>query len=137
MRSAIYTRAKAVRAVDHTSVIANGNTDGAAIDLDQGGMDFRTAMFVLMIGTRTDGTYTAVPQESANGTTGWTNVPADRLLGSAALSAANAVGEIGVVPDPSNARFLRLRVVASTVTTGGIVSALAVLGEPSSYPVVR
>lgn len=137
MRKSVYTRNKCVRALNHTAVSGNGNSDGASIDLDQSGADYRTIMFVLLVGTRTDGTYTAVPQESADGSTGWTNVPADRLQGSAALAAANAVGEVGVIPDPSNSPFLRLRVTAASVTTGGIVSAVAVLGEPSSYPVPR
>lgn len=137
MRKAVYTQSRAVRAVNHTSVVANGNTDGTAIDLDQSGADFRTLMFVLLTGTRTDGTYTAVPQESADGSTGWTDVPAARLMGSAAVSTANGLGEVGVIPDPSNARFLRLRIAATSVTTGAIVSAIAVLGEPSSYPVAR
>jgi hypothetical protein len=137
MREPVYTRVKTLRAINHTSVVANGDTDGTAIGLDQSGVDFRSVMFVAMLGTRTDGTYTAVPQESANGTTGWVNVPAERLLGSAALATANGVGEVGVIPDPYNFPFVRLRVTAATVTTGAIVSAVALLGEPSGYPVWR
>src|SRR6187551_2242341 len=128
MREPVYTRVKTLRAVNHTAVVANGDTDGTAIGLDQSGVDFRSVMFVLMVGTRTDGTYTAVPQESANGSTGWTAVPAERLLGSAAVAAANGVGEIGVIPDPSSSPFVRLRVTATTVTTGAVISAVALLG---------
>lgn len=137
MRRTVYSSVKAVRAVNTTSVVANGSTDGAAIGLDQSGADFRVVTFVLMLGDVTDGTYTAVPQESADGSTGWTNVPASRLQGSAALTTDHAVGEVGVIPDPSVAQFVRLRVTATAVTSGGPVSAVALLGEPSGYPVVR
>lgn len=137
MRRTVYNHVKTVRALNTTSVSGNGNTDGTAIDLDQSGADFREVVFVIMLGDITDGTYTAVPQESADGSTGWTNVPAARLLGSAAVSADHAVGEIGVIPDPGTARFVRLRVTASAVTSGGPVSGVALLGSPSSTPVAH
>lgn len=137
MRESLYNSVKAVRALNTTSVSANGNTDGVSIGLDQSGADFRIVTFVLMLGDITDGTYTAVPQESANGSTGWVNVPAARLQGSAALSVDNAVGEVGVIPDPANFPFVRLRVTASSVTAGGPVAGLALLGSPSRYPVAR
>jgi hypothetical protein len=138
MRRTLYTDLRAIRAVNHTAISANGSTDGASIGLDQSGQDFKVAMFVLLAGTITDGTYTAVPQESANGSTGWTNIPADRLQGSgAAVDASGEVAEIGVVPDPSNSPFIRLRVTASAVTTGGAVQAVCLLGSPSGTPIVR
>ena len=140
MRRSIYNSVRAVPAVNVTAVGANGNTDGPAIGLDQSGADYGTASLVLFTGARTDGTFTAVVQESANGTTGWTDVPASRLQGSAVLNAANAVAELGVIPDPARAPFLRVRVAATAVGTeagGGTVGAVLLLGSGSRTPVAR
>lgn len=138
MRETIYNRIKAIQALNATAISANGNTDGTAVSVDQSGRNYRTAMFVAACTARTDGTFTLVPQESADGSTGWTNVPAARLQGSgAALSAANTVAEIGVIPDPGSAPYLRLRVTASAVTSGGTVTAALLLGSPGLTPIAR
>lgn len=137
MRESVYGRVLSVRAMNVTSVADDANTDGVTINLDQTGRDFRVLSFVLMAGAVTDGVFTAVPQESADGSTGWTDVPADRLQGAAVVDAANEVAEIGVVPNPGVARYVRLRVVSTETTSGGSVSAIALLGSPSSTPIVR
>jgi len=136
MRSPIYNRVKVARALNVTAVSANGNSDGATISLDQSGMDCRSVTFVVAVGARTDGTYTPVPQESPDGSA-WTNVPAARLIGSGAVSAAQGVAEVGVIPDPVNYPSVRLRVTATVVTTGASVEGFALLGEPCNYPIVR
>jgi len=137
VKETLVNRVRAVRALNHSSITTNTNTDGSSVGLDQSGADFRTAMLVVAAGAVTDGTYTAVPQESPTGSGSWTDVPADRRIGSIALNAANAVGEMGVIPDPGTAPFLRVRITSTGVTTGGAVQALWLFGSPSSYPVVR
>lgn len=138
MRRTLYNMVRAVRALNATAVSTNANTDGAAVNLDQNGADFRTAILVAMTGAWTDGTYSFVPQESANGSSGWQNVPADRLTGGpATLAVANGIAEIGITPDPGSFPFLRVRVVSTAVTTGANVHALFVLGQPSSEPITR
>jgi hypothetical protein len=137
MRESIYSRVLAVRAVDTTTIDGEGDTDGASVGLNQGGADFRVACVVLMAHDVTDGTYTATVQESADGATGWTDVPAARLEGAASVSAANEVAQVGVVPDPAASPFLRARVTASDITTGGTVSAVLLLGSPSALPVTH
>lgn len=134
MRDTIYNRVLGVLAVNTTAISANGNTDGASIELDQSGQDFRSVMFVAQMGARTDGTYTLVPQESPTGSV-WTDVPAARLLGSGALVLANTIAQMGIIPDPVNFPFVRLRITATVVTTGGTVSAVALVGEGSRTPV--
>lgn len=137
MRETVYAKVKTVRAMNQTAITTNASTDGVSIGLDQSGSDYRVATFVLLAGaTITDGTYTLVPQESADGSTGWTDIPVDRKQGSAALTLANSVGEVGVVPDPLKP-FIRLRVTSTSVTTGGSVAGVCLLGSPSMYPVVR
>lgn len=137
MKETLVNRVRAVRALNHSSIVTNTNTDGASVGLDQSGADFRTAMLIIAAGAVTDGTYTAVPQESPTGSGSWTDIPAARLVGSAVVDAAHEVGEMGVIPDPGTAPFLRVRVTSTGVTTGGAVQALWLFGSPSSYPVVR
>lgn len=137
MRSSLYSEVLEIRALNTSAISTNTNTDGASIGLDQSGSDFRYVLFVLAAGAVTDGTYTAVPQESANGSTGWTDVPAARLQGSAALTAANTVKAIGVIPDPGTAPFVRVRVTSTAVTTGGSISAIALLSSGDRVPVRR
>lgn len=134
MRESIYSRVRVVRALNTTAVSANGNSDGTAVGLDQSAQDFRVASAVILAGTLTDGTYTVVPQESANGTSGWTDIPAERLQGSAVVDASHEVAQVGIIPDPASAPFLRVRVTAASVTTGGSVSALLLLGSPAKLP---
>lgn len=140
MRETLYSRVKAVSAVPLTAITTNGATNGTAVGLDQNGQDFRVASVVVVTGTLTDGSYAVKVQESADGTSGWADVPASRINGplpTLTLTDDNAVREFGVVTDPGNASFLRVVVTASGVTTGGSVAALFLLGSPSSYPVVR
>lgn len=135
MRRSINSELKAVRALNVSAINSNTNTDGVSVGLDQSGADFRTCAVVLAAGAVTDGTYTAVPQESLNGSTGWTDIPADRLQGSAAVNAANGVAMMGFTPDPGVAPFVRVRVTSTSVTTGGSISAVMLLGSPGKFPV--
>lgn len=140
MRESLYSRIRVVPTIPITSITANGATNGSAVDLDQTGQDFRVAALVVVTGTITDGTHTVVVQESADGSTGWTDVPASRLQGSAIAptsSESDTVYELGVVPNPGTARFLRAVCTSASVTTGGTLSAFFLLGSPSAYPVVR
>lgn len=134
MSNTVYNSVHAVKAVNVTAVSANGNTDGTAVNLDQSGQDFRSVAMVIQTGAYTDGTYTLVPQESVDNDT-WTNVPASRIQGSAALSAANTLGQVGVIPDPGVAPYLRIRVTASSVTSGATVCGQILLGSPTKLPV--
>jgi hypothetical protein len=137
VRDTLYNSLVARRALNTTAISADGNTDGPAVGLDQSGQDFKVAMFVALAGDITDGVFTCVPQESPNGSTGWADVPPGRVQGSAVLDADHEVAEVGVIPDASAAPFLRLRVTATEVTTGGPVAAVLLLGSPSQEPVVR
>lgn len=136
MRDTLYSKVKAVRALNHTAISTNTNTDGVSVGLDQSGADFRVATLIGAGGAWTDGVYTLTPQESADGST-FVNVPADRLQGSGVINAANGIAEIGVIPDPANYPFLRVRVVSTGVTTGAALQALWLLGSPSALPVRR
>lgn len=137
MRETLYASVKAVRALNATAIATNTATNGTAVDLDQTGQDFRIATAVILTGAWTDGTFTPKVQESPDGTTAWTDVPADRIQGGAALGSANALTEIGVVPDPGSKRFLRVVVTSTGVTAGANVAAIFLLGSSSYRPVTR
>lgn len=131
MRDTLYAKVKAVQALNSTAISSNTNTDGTAVGLDQSGQNYKSVMFVATCTARTDGTFTLVPQESATSGGTYTNVPAARLQGSGALTAANTVAEIGVIPDPGNFPFVRLRITSTSVTSGGTVTGCVLLGSPS------
>lgn len=136
MRDTLYGRVKAVSALDVSAITTSTTTTGTSVPLAQSGQNFRSVVFILTLGARTDGTYVLQPQESADGSTGWTAVPAARVQGAASLSAANAIGMVGVIPDPAAAAFLRMAVVSTTVTSGATgVRGVALLGQGSNYPV--
>jgi hypothetical protein len=137
MRKSIYSSVRAVPALNITAVDENGPTNGTAVALDQSGSDYRVASVVAFAGAVTDGTYTFTVQESPNGSTGWTDVPAARLQGAAVIDAANEIAELGVIPNPAETPFLRVVVSAADVTTGGSVGALFLLGSGARTPVAR
>lgn len=131
MRRTLYTHVKAVPSLNVQAIGTSTTTNGSSVDLDQTGQDFRVATLVAISGALTDGTYAFKVQESANGTSGWTDVPADRIQGSNPSLAAtddNEVHEVGIIPDPGAARFLRAVCTSTGVTTGGTVGALFLLG---------
>lgn len=137
MRESLYSRVKAIRALNTTTIATNTATNGIAVGLDQTGADFRVATLVVLAGTITDGTYAVKVQESADGSTSWTDVPSDRVQGGGSVTLSHAVLETGVIPDPSNKPFLRGVITSTATTTGGSLSAIFLLGSPSSAPVVR
>ena len=137
MRWTVYNHVKAVVSLNVAAITTNTTTNGTAVDLDQTGQDFRVATLVAVSGTLTDGTYAFKVQESADGSTGWTDIPAARLQGSnpsIASSEDNVVKEVGVVPEPGTARFLRAVCTSTSVTTGGTVGAILLLGGASRAP---
>lgn len=141
MKETLYNRVKVVPCLNTAAITTATTTNGTAVDLDQVGQDFRSATAVVVTGTLTDGSYTVAVQESPNGTTGWVNVPADRVIGTAipTITATddNKIYELGIIPDPGTAPFLRIAVTSTTVTTGGTLSAFFLLGQSNRNPVNR
>lgn len=125
MRTSIYKRSKAVAALASTAISANGATNGLSVDLLQAGAgDYRSVLFIAQSGTLTDGTYALSLEHSDNGSS-W-SAAGTATQGSATFVATedNAIEELGYAGPK---RYVRLVVTASGVTTGGTVSAIAVL----------
>lgn len=135
MREILYNRVKAIQALNASTIVTNTTTDGTSVGVLQSGKNYRQAMFVAQCTARTDGTFTLTPQESPTGSGSWTDVPAARLHGSGALTAASTVAEIGVTPDPNVAPFLRLRITSTLVTSGGTVTGVVLLTGADSTPI--
>lgn len=135
MRRELYRTCKATQALNLASISSNTNTDGTAIDVSGSGQNYRSVMFVAECTARTDGSYALSVLESATSGGSYAAVPAERLLGpSAALAAVNTCQSVGAIVDPATP-FLKLRVTSTGVTSGASVTAVALLGNGSNYPI--
>ena len=138
MRESLYHNVR-VRPSLFATVEADGTVNGSAVAVNYNKQQFRTVLLVVTSGTLTDGTFAVTVQESANGSTGWTDVPAERLEGSLPTLEAdqnNLSKEIGVIPDAAKG-FLRAVVTAADITDGGSLNAVFILGSPNYTPVER
>jgi hypothetical protein len=95
-------------------------------------------MFVVSTATITDGTHAVTVEESADGSTGWAAVLPSRIQGSLPSIVSTDDGTFfyfGVIVETM--QFLRIVITTSGATTGGVLSAVAVLGSGSMNPVAR
>lgn len=123
----LYDNVKALAALLPAGARVNGTVNGTTVDRKQGRTFFRSVMFVVMTGTITDGTHTVNVQESANGSV-WTDVAAGDLRGA---EPAIALANDDVVYETAytgKARYVRLQLVTAGATTGGLVTAVVLLG---------
>lgn len=116
----------ASRQVGPVAIASSTNTDGAAVDL--AAYPGWKVLLVASVGSRTDGTYTFKLQSSDDGSTGWTDETA--VDGSAAaVSAANTTVEAAYAP---TRRYVRVRAVSASVTSGAVADAYILLVPPGS-----
>lgn len=120
---------KAVQAIAPAVVAAN--TNGTTVDLN----GFDSALFVVNTGAiDAAGDFGVKLQESDTGTSGWTDVAAEDLLGGApATLAANAAYRIGYIGSKRK-RFIRA-VVTKAGGTSIALGVVAILGHPAIAPV--
>ena len=110
-------------------VLTDGTVDGASVDTQ----NFDSAMVHVTSGTVTDGTHTPSLEDSPDNSA-WTAVAAGDLTGAfTAIAAANddEVQEVGYI---GSERYLRAVVVTTGATTGALVGANIVLGDPRTLP---
>lgn len=126
MRRGLYPKSKSVLALA-SGTRTNGTLNGAAVDRHQARAgEYRTALFVVTTGTVTDGSHAVVVQESDDNTT-WAAAPAAAVQGGGPTitsTDSNKVFDVGYV---GVKRYARIQVVTSGATTGGVISAAAVL----------
>lgn len=139
MRVSLYNSLRARPCIPFAVRTGNAATNGTAVSMNYNSQNFRWAMLLFFTGTVTDGTVAVTVEESANGSTGWTAVPAARLEG--ALPSVTATDddktyEVGVIVD-SAAPYLRAVATQAAATTGGLFGATFLLGGSNYTPVVR
>jgi len=115
------------------AVRANGTVNGSAVSLLATGSD--AAMVLLLTGTITDGSHAVTIEESDTGTGGWSAIPVGRLTAAApTIAAANddTQFEVGFITAKA---FVRVVIVTSGATTGGVIAAAILIGDAQSLPV--
>lgn len=129
----IHSELRPIVAVNITTMSSNTTATGNNIDL----LGFEGVEFFHFSGGITDGDYTLIIQEGDT-TASYSNVADADLLGLEADASFtdndddNKVGKIGY---RGSKRYVRALIVSSSVTTGGTVGCLAVLGSPHIAPV--
>lgn len=110
-------------------VLTDGTVEGATVDMQ----NFESAVVVVVSGTITDGTHTPSMEDSPDDST-WTAVAAGDLIGSFTAIAAANDDEIQEVGYKGSERYIRAKVVTASATTGGLVAAAIVRGDPRTIP---
>jgi len=129
----LHNNVKVVRALATGTVTVTTDTNGDAIDT----AGFESLEFIISSATITDGAYVIKVQESDTTTSGdFTDCAAESVLGSASFAATddNAVKRIGYI---GKKRYARIVIDQTGATTGGVFSAVAVLGTPLHAPVAN
>ncbi|MFD0902338.1 hypothetical protein [Actinomadura sediminis] len=115
-------------------VRTDGTVNGTSVDtVVSGGM--QDAVLLVTSGAVTDGSHAVTVEESADGSTGWAAVAADRLQGDLPTVESaddDTVFMTGVRPSQ---RYLRAVMVTTGATTGAAISAAFILGRPRTKPV--
>jgi hypothetical protein len=111
----------------------NGTVSGSAVDLGAYGAD--SGIATISAGVITDGSHVVSLEESDTGTGGWSAIPAGRLTGTPPTLTSGNSNTLAEVGFESAKQFVRVTLVTTGATTGGLFSANIVCGEPGSAPV--
>jgi hypothetical protein len=114
----LHRRQRIQRALVAAGNRTNGTVNGDTIDT----RGLSRVAFAITPGTITDGTHAPKLQDSPDGTT-WTDVAAANQAGAFGNLASNVDQSVAYI---GGKRFVRLVVVTSGATTGGIFSGVAV-----------
>lgn len=127
MRTSIYRKSKAVRAMTTAVRNANAAVNGDTIDRYQtSGPEYRSVLFVLYSGTLTDGSVVWSVEDSDNGSS-WAAAASTEIQGTAPTWAATVDDTTADVGYSGAKRYCRIVATQSGATTGGTYGASAVL----------
>lgn len=136
----LYNKVSVVAALTPRAAIAtNTTTTGTAVDLTLLNNGSNALVFLIEAGTITDGTYVFSIADSPDNST-FTAVPAAYVQAPASVTWTSATTsgttlKIGYLGNTGGAnRYVRLQVVSTATTSGGYMSAVALLGLPESLP---
>lgn len=110
-------------------------TNGAAVDLADRALGYRSAVLVAVVGGVLDGTYGITVEHSTDGST-WEPVPDDRLQGAFVAVDDGASGTVQMVGYHGTRRYLRASVESVGVTDGATLGVLVLPGY-ATRPVDR
>lgn len=132
MAETVYDKVLVRRTVS-PALRANGTVNGSAVDRAANG-GAEEAMVVVVTGTITDGSHAVTIEDSADGISGWAPVTGQLQGAAPTVVAANddTQFEVGV---GFSRQFLRVSIVTSGATTGGIIGAVVVLGDMRHVPI--
>jgi hypothetical protein len=132
MRRSLYHNTKVVNGLTSASISSNTATNGASVDLAQSpGGDWRSVLWSVVGGTITDGTYTLSVQESSDNASWSAITDSNAVQGpSGTITATGGLAEIAY---SGSKRYCRLVVTSTGVTTGGAISARAILHGSAVY----
>lgn len=133
MRTSVYHRSKSVVALAPNAIAVNGTTNGATVDLLQGGAgDFKTALLVVQSRAIGEGSHAVTFEHSDNGTV-W-SAAGDAVTGTLGTFTAtddNVIREVGY---SGAKRYFRIVVTTTGITTGnGVLGAVAVLYDTAGF----
>ncbi|MCK4961246.1 MAG: hypothetical protein KAS19_02125 [Anaerolineales bacterium] len=113
-----------IEVIPPTAVSGDGDTFGSAVDT----ADYELGvMFAIALSSFTDGEYDITVQDSDDGSTDWQDVDAEELQNTPATAdAASGNNRLSKVGAFSTRRYQRVRVTASSVTTGATVTGVCV-----------
>jgi hypothetical protein len=136
----LYNRVAPTAALTPRAAIAtNTTTNGTAVDLSALDNGANGVVFFVEAGTITDGTFVFKIQDSPDNTN-WTDVAAPYLQAPASLTWTSATTsgtclKIGYLGNANGgARYVRLVVTSTGTTSGGFMTAIAVLSLLGVYP---
>ncbi len=131
----LHNNIKVVAAIEPRVIMAGNATYTSAV-IDRDG--YESLEFVIQSGALTDGAYAVTMYDDSDVAMGTeAAVVSPNILGTNALAGfaladdvlAKKIGYVG------NKRYVRLKIVQSAATTGGYITAVAVLGHPKVAPV--
>lgn len=136
MRQTLYNHSLSRMALP-SATRTNATVNGTTVDTGVFNNDFRTVLFTVVTGTITDGSHAFSVQDSADGSA-WATADSGLVQGSAPTITAtddDAVFQFGYIV--GTRQYVRLVVVTSGATTGGVFCAVATMGGGTSTPVAR
>lgn len=136
MRRSLYNLAHAVISVNAATISSNTTTTGTGVDLHANLDHAQSALVLVQSGTLTDGSYAVTLEESADNST-FNTVAAPDLQGTAPTYASTDDNKMTVLGYVGSKRYLRVKIVSTSVTSGGVMSAVIVRGFPRRQPITH
>lgn len=138
MKRSVFSECRGSLGLAQATIATNTTTSGTACDLNGTGTDerFRSAMLMLRTTGVTDGSYLLSLEDSPDNSS-WTAVASPDVQGTVAAittAGANSTFCLGYV---GAQRYVRCKIVSSATTSGGVFSAMWVVGSASKTPVVH